>query len=210
MSVRSHGMLGKRTCVLAIALLLVAGCGGDEGATEPPPNDITTSTSSPTSSTTSTTAPTTTTETVPFDDEVRRAAVELLEVRNDVFQNPDPERIDEYLTPLCTCYSAELAALENFVANGERWDGPAVEPLGVRLLDVDPTSPRTVVIVRQRSINIVDTSGATVREVPGFERVAFSVGLARDESGAWRINSLVDAPEFSPTLADEIVSEGLA
>lgn len=203
-------MIGKRVAGLAVTLLLLAGCGGDEGATEPLPDNTTPTTNAPTTSTPTTAAPTTTTEAVPFDVEVRRAAIELLEVRNEVFQNPDPERADEFLASFCTCYSATVTTLEDFVANGERWDGPAVEPLGVRLLDADPNSPRTVVIFRQRSINIVDTSGVAVRQVPGFERVAFSVGLVRDESGAWRINSLVDASEFSPTLAEEIVSEGLA
>jgi hypothetical protein len=190
-------------------MTLAAGCGGDKGATEPLPDDITPSTSRPTSSTTSTTAPTTTTEAVPFDVEVRRAVIELLEVRNDVFQGTDPARIDDYLTPLCTCYSNETAALEGNLADGHRWSGPALEPLGVRLLDDDPVVPRLVAIVRQHPIDVVDSRGTVIDTFPAFERAALAISVQRNDDGDWRIGLFVNNPDFDSSLAEEIVAEGL-
>lgn len=208
MSVRSHGMTRKRALGLVAAMTLAAGCGGDKGATEPLPDDITPSTSRPTSSTT-TALITTTTEPVPFDVEVRRAAVELLQVRNEVFQSTDPERVDDYLTPLCTCYSNETEVLENQAEAGHRWSGPALEPLGVRLLDGDQVIPRLVVIVRQHPIEVVDSQGNVLSTFPALERAALFIGLQLNASGNWRIGLFQNNPDFDPSLAEEIVAEGL-
>ncbi len=190
----------------AVTMLLIVGCGnGDEDAIEPP--DATTIT---TSTTTTTTEPApTTTEPVPFDIEVRRAAVELIEARNDAFRAADPEQVDEYLLSLCTCYSDEVAALEGLAQAGHSWNGPAIEPLGVRLITEDPIAPRLVVIVRQHAIEVVDGNGTIINSSPAIERAAIAVNVQRNDSGEWRFGLFVNNPDFDPVLGQEIVEEGL-
>lgn len=202
-------MIRRRTCGATVALMLFAGCGAGEDVSEPDPDGTTTSTRAPTSSTTSATSPMTTTEPVSFDVEVRRAAIELLEVRNAVFRSADPERVDEYLSSLCTCYSDEVAALEALSAAGHRWSEAAIEPLGVRLITDDSVAPRLVAIVRQHPIEVVDGNGTVINSSSAIERAALAVSLQRNDSGEWRLGLFANNPNFDPLLGEEIIAEGL-
>ena len=127
--------------VMLLLAVATAGCDGDgdEGAA------ATTTTAS--ERTTSTSAATTTT--VPFDVEVKRAAIELLEIRNDVFMHPDVSRVAEYISDTCVCLERERGIVESFVAAGLRWTAPAIEVRGITLTDPLTDNPVLTLVARR-------------------------------------------------------------
>jgi hypothetical protein len=137
--------------------------------------------------TTTTRAPTTST-TLDFETEVKLAALELLEIRNEVFQNPDVSRVSEYISEFCTCLERELGIVQEFVQNGRRWTGPAVEPLGIRLDSDDARGPSLTLIARQPAGSIAGPAGTV--PVAEVELAPYVVSLVAEAPGAWRINGL--------------------
>ena len=170
-------------CLLAVGLLAAAAgaCSGDDE------DDAVPLSVPPTEATTTTEAPTTST-TVDFETEVKLAALELLEIRNEVLMNPDPSRIDEFLSELCTCLDREFGVVERFATDGRRWAGPAVEPLAIRLDRSDQANPTFTVIARQPAGEIIGPSGA--EPVAEVDLAPYFVSLIRASDGGWRINGL--------------------
>ena len=64
---------------------------------------------------------------VDFETEVKLAALELLEIRNDVFQYPDVDRVAEYIGEFCTCLERERQ-----IVAGVRRQGPPLDRPGGR------------------------------------------------------------------------------
>lgn len=188
-------------CLLAAGLLLgAAACSeGDDGDRAVPVT--TASTEQPTT----TAAPTSTT--LDFETEVKLAALELLEVRNEILMHPDPERVGEYLSELCTCFEREIGVLRDFAATGQRWAGPVVEPLAIRMDRDDRGHPSFTVIARQPPGEILSPSGA--QPIPEVELAPYFVSLVAEPGAGWRINGLEGLTmERSAALAI-IETEGL-
>ena len=193
----------RRSLGLLLAGAVLASACTDDGAGQA--GDTTTTVEATT--TTESEPATTTTAAVPFDIEVRRAAIELLEIRNDVFMHPDPTRVGEYISSFCTCLERERGIVERLQNQGHRWQQPAVEPLGVRLVDPDATEPVLVLVGAQPSGGIADSSGTRVESIGAVDLTPYSLTLVR-ESNSWLINSLEGLTLDRP-VADAIVGEGL-
>lgn len=162
------------------------------------------------STTTSTVAPTTTTSTtepVPFDVEVRRAAIELLEVRNDVFMHPDVTRVSEYLTSTCTCLDRERRIVEGFVRDGVHWAAPPLTFEAIQVLNPDEVEPTLTLIATQASNAIVDVGGAVVDVVPSVDRLPYRVSVLRVED-RWRLNAL-EPITLNEDVIDQVLAGGL-
>ena len=158
-----------------------------------------------TSSTTPTTRASTTSTTLDFETEVKLAALELLEIRNDVLQNPDVSRVSEYISEFCTCLERELGIVEEFVQSGRRWTGPAVEPLGLRVDRSDADNPTFTLIARQPAGAIVSASNE--EPVPEVPLAPYFLSLIRDETGGWRFNGLQGIPTMQASVARAIIEE---
>lgn len=166
----------------------VVGCSGDDdGAvplTEPSSGSVTT-------------VPETTSTTLDFETEVKLAALELLELRNEVFQNPDESRVSEYIADTCVCLEAERGFIRDLAAANARWTEPPFIPLGIRLEDRTRTNPAFTVVARQPAGSVVGPSTSSpVREV---SLAPLFMSLVRDSEGRWRINALDEIP-----IADEV------
>jgi hypothetical protein len=159
--------------------------------------------------TTSTVADTTTsaTEVVSLDTEVRQAAIDLLEIRNEVLMNPDVSRVSEYISETCVCLERERGGVERFVREGLRWTAPAVTVRGIRIApgDTDQVEPTLTVVAVQPDAAIVRADGTVDEVVPYSDEAAYLVALLRDAGGAWRINGLEGI-----SLNDETIAEVLA
>ena len=154
-----------------------------------------------------TTEPTTAT-TVSFETEVRRAAIELLEIRNDVFQHPDVARLPDYIAESCACLEREYGIVADLMREGERWTQPAVEPLGLRVIDASRTAPTVLVVARQPPGTVVGLDDAPLRAVPEVPVAPYRVTLEREASGQWRMATL-EGETLDEAVADEIVREGV-
>ncbi|MGH9187397.1 MAG: hypothetical protein ACRD0U_16540, partial [Acidimicrobiales bacterium] len=90
---------------------VLSACGGDDDDASTTTTES--STTATDSSTTSTTEPTTTTTVLTQEEIVRREAVRLIDLRNEVYEHPDPKRVTEYVITLCECYPVEFQAVTN-------------------------------------------------------------------------------------------------
>lgn len=139
---------------------------------------------------------------------MRRAALALLAVRNEVFQAPDVGRVAEYIAPTCTCLERERGFVERFVNEGLHWTAGPITPRGVVIDDPDPTEPALTLVAAQPAVEIVGTDGTSVEFVPAKEVAAYGLTLLRDERGAWRINGL-EGIDLNADVVAEIVAAGL-
>lgn len=180
---------------LVVGLVGAAGCSDDAEEAVP-----FTTTSGPDATTTSDA----TTTTLDFETEVKRAAIELLELRNEVFMNPDPTRVEEYISETCVCLEAERGFIEQLATNGERWAQPPFEVLAIRLERADQSNPRFTVVARQPGGSIAGPESSTsVTEVPV---APLTLSLVRDDGARWRINSLDEIP-LAADVAQRIIDE---
>jgi hypothetical protein len=189
---------------LLVSLVALAACDDDGGADDAAE---TTTTASEEVTTTAPTTTTSTTEPVPFDVEVRRAAIELLEIRNEVFMAPDVSRVDEYIADTCVCLERERGFIEGFVRDDVHWDGPVVEVRGIAVDNNDQDDPLLTLVARQPEARLVGSDGSTVRSVSQGEAVGYRVGLAQQPHGGWRIN-LLDGLELNDGTISEILEAG--
>jgi hypothetical protein len=185
--------------------LVGASCGDggadDDEATSTTDRSTTTSTAPPTTTTS-------TTEPVPFDVEVRRAAIELLEVRNDVFMHPDVTRVSEYIADTCTCLERERAIVDGLVRSGRRWVGANLVPIGITLDLPSESSPTLTLVARQPQTSIVNARDEVEEEVPDSGASGFRVSLTRSADGAWRLN-LLDADFLNDETVERVSAVGL-
>ena len=187
-------------CLLGgVALAALTGCGGG-GDGDGDPIALTTTSAEATT----TTAPTTST-TVDFETEVKLAAIELLELRNEVFMAPDVTRVDEYISQTCVCREAELGFIRDLETAGARWTEPAFEVLGIRIDDPNPAEVLMMVVARQPGGTVSD--GATTTSIIEVPVAPLVVSLVR-EDGEWRINGLDEFP-LPAEAANQIVEQGV-
>jgi hypothetical protein len=156
--------------------------------------------------TTATTRASTTSTTLDFETEVKLAALELLEIRNEVFQNPDVWRVSEYIAETCVCLERERQIVADFVAQGRRWTGPAIVPLGIRWSNEDERGPTLTVAALQPAGQIVGQGSSET--VPAVDEAPYRVTLVRDSDGEWLINGLTGITLVSDAF-QSIVEEGL-
>lgn len=110
---------------------------------------------------------------------------------NDLFMNPDPARVDEFVDPECECYDQFKELLRGLAEKGERYDRATAELVKTRLLDHPaPGEARVVVTLRSPAPRLLDRNGDVIQTLEEFEGDAEYV-LRRSPSGQWR---LLDRP----------------
>lgn len=182
------------------ALGWAAGCGGDDEAVPLP--------TTPAAEQATTTASTeSTTTTADFETEVKLAALALLELRNEVFMDPDPARVSEYIADTCVCLERERQIVADLAATGRRWTGPAIEPLGITITVNDDVGLVLTVAARQPAGEIIDDAGRST-PVPAVDFAPYRVSLQMDTSTEWRINN-VEGISLGQRAFDAIVLEGV-
>lgn len=185
--------------VVITGLVVAAGLGCDDS--EDPVVD-----GAPASVTT--TSGVTTSTTVSFEDEVKQAAIDLLAIRNEVFQSPDVSRVPEYIAETCVCLERERGFIERFESEGLRWTAPPIVPLGVRVTSADEVAPTLTVVAEQPASAVISSTGSTVESAAALPRAVYLLSLVESSRG-WMINGLDTFAELSPEIAESIVAEGL-
>lgn len=189
-------------CLLAVGVLTAGGvvtaaC-SDDGDGEALPS------TTASSAATTTSAPTTNT-TLDFETEVKLAALELLELRNEVFMAPDVDRVSEYIADTCVCLERERQIVADLETQGRRWTTEVVVPLGIRLDRPDPNGPSFALIASQPPGTINGPAGDEM--IPEVPLAPYFVTLARSSDGKWRLNALEGFPSMDRSVAERIIEE---
>lgn len=192
--------------ILVFALIAMAACsepgtGGTTSASvDLPPSSTPTSTETPTTTfsapTTSTTQPSVTTTldpstTIPIPDTEGETDFEviwqeLIEYHNWAFQNPKDADLTLYLSEECECFAKAQSVIDEYLTNGWRETSPGYT---VHDIDVDistSTFALMTVIDEHSVLEVVDESGAIVRERDLRPKTIFDVGVRLTPKG-WRI-----------------------
>ncbi|MGH9117631.1 MAG: peptidoglycan recognition protein family protein [Acidimicrobiales bacterium] len=196
------GGLAVFIVALVVAALDIAGDG--ETSTGATTTGEATTTSA---STTTTTQPTTTTTPLSPEDEIRRAAAELFELRDEVLQNPDPNRILEYAEDQSPLYAMDRDGIGRLVAANARWASDPSQVLGVRLELLDPRSPSLTIVIDFFEADVVSADGQVLEHVPAG-RVAYGISLL-GSAGNWKINDFFVGDQILPSVMDEVISLGV-
>jgi hypothetical protein len=153
-----------------------------------------------------TSAPTITeppTTTISQEDQFRQIAVDLLETRNDVFQNPAPGRVDEYMEPTADIYEAEVARINDLTAQGHHYNGPLNFVRGVRLETASRDGNSTVVIVaavvEDAVVAVVDADGNVIEHTSGGRLRLLTATLFNGGGAGWRLVG-VEVPDIPDDL----------
>jgi hypothetical protein len=198
-------LLGALAVVIAgliVAAVVIAG-GDDEAG----PGTTTSAESITSTSTTTTTQPTTTTAPLSPEDEIRRSAAQLFELRDDVLMNPDPGRVYEYAVEQSPLFANDRNVINQLVADNARWAGDPGQVLGVRLEGTEGGSPGLTVVIESSDVDIVDANGDVVQHLPSARR-AFSISLL-GSPGSWNINGFLELDQLSPQAMNEVISLGV-
>jgi hypothetical protein len=190
-------------CLLAVGVAVLgtsATACSDGGEEDAVPLTTTTSVAA-----TSSTRPSTTTTTLDFETEVKLAALELLEIRNEVFQNPDVSRVSEYIAETCVCLERERQIVADFVAQGRRWTGPAIVPLGIRVTANDDAGVDLLLVATQPASTIEGAGDSS--PVAEVALAPYLLSLV-ETGGRWRINDL-QGVTLQQDIAEAVVNEGL-
>ncbi|MGH9243831.1 MAG: hypothetical protein ACRD29_05850 [Acidimicrobiales bacterium] len=163
---------------------------------------------------TTTTNPTTTTSTTSTtvaplspEDEIRRAAADLFELRDEVLQNPDPNRILEYCEDQSPLYAMDVDTINRLIAQNARWGGDPGQVLGVRLESFDPRSPQLAIVSESAPVDIIDANGHVVQHLSGG-RSAYSISLL-GSAGNWKINRFLVLDQIEPDAVEQIIMLGV-
>lgn len=194
----------RRLVAIGVLALAATACNGgdDEAASATTDRPATT-----VATTTTTVATTTTTEVVPFDIEVRRAAIALLEVRNQVFMSPDVARVGDYIAESCTCLERERGFIERFVSEDLRWTDRMIQIRGISLIADDAAAPEVAIVAHQPTADLVSADGRVVEHVEATDAATFSITLFRLPTGEWRVNGL-ESISLNADVIASIVGEG--
>ncbi|MGH9119148.1 MAG: hypothetical protein ACRD0A_15095 [Acidimicrobiales bacterium] len=196
------GGLAVFLVALVVAALVIGG--GDDESTGATATRESTTTSE---STTTTTQPTTTTSPLSPEDEIRQAAAELFELRDEVLQNPDVDRISEYAEDQSPLYPMDVDGIGRLVAANSRWASDPSQVLGVRLEVDDPRSPSLTIVIDFFEADVVSGDGQVLEHVPAG-RVAYSISLL-GSAGSWKINDFFLLDQILPSAVEEIISLGV-
>ncbi|MGH9117033.1 MAG: hypothetical protein ACRD0A_03885, partial [Acidimicrobiales bacterium] len=141
------------------------------------------------------------------EDEIRRAAAELFELRDEVLQNPDPNRIAEYAEDQSPLYAIDVDAINRLVAADARHATDAAQVLGVRLDTFDPQNPSLTVVLEYHETDVINAAGQVLQRLPAG-RVAYSISLI-GSAGSWMINRFLVLDQLLPSAMDDIIAMGV-
>ncbi|MGH9245528.1 MAG: hypothetical protein ACRD29_14680 [Acidimicrobiales bacterium] len=201
--------LGVLVIVLVVAALVFNRGDGEEAASTSSAAEEPTTTSASTT-TSSTTTTTTTIESLSREDQIRHAAVDLIETGNQLDMNPDPARAAELYSAHCPCLTAARQSLQALIDQGHRYAEPRFDVLAVKFDSSIPGFSSVRLAVRVNEQVVVNTDGDVVERRPGDPDPAIvSLALAQDPGGRWLIEDYAILGDPPPDVLDSVLVEGL-
>ncbi|HLF40566.1 MAG TPA: hypothetical protein VI854_03720 [Acidimicrobiia bacterium] len=188
----------------ALALAACSSDGSDSGGSENGDEAVTTTATGDGATTTSTAA----SGRLIVSGDGSRALVSLVKLRNEIYFEPDPARVDNYLSPECPCYQAERDALTELQQNGWKWITPVLNVVGVRIDEDSPDRAALTIVATRPAERVEESAGVLARPVgPGLAPTGFRAVVGR-RSSAWKLLEFTPA-ELSQEAIDALIREGV-
>jgi len=115
---------------------------------------------------------------------------DLLAYRHQLYENPQPNLLDQIYDRRCPCYAREHQELSDLKSRGWRYDHEGLEVLEAKLLARARNRPSDVaieVLVRSRTQTLLDKAGEVVKRTPASSPTYQDYELLRGPDGRWRV-----------------------
>jgi hypothetical protein len=115
---------------------------------------------------------------------------DILTYRHSLYENPQPDLLDQIYDKRCPCYAREFQALADLKRRGQRYSDEGVEVLKAKLLGRAKGKPSDVaveVVLRTSEQRLVDAAGSIVKRVKGSGPSNHAYELIRSADGRWRV-----------------------
>jgi hypothetical protein len=119
---------------------------------------------------------------------------DILTYRHSLYQNPQPDLLDQIYDKRCPCYAQERAALLDLARKGWRYHDNGVKVLKAKLLGRGTGKPPSValdVVERVYPEVLVDRSGKTIQRRPGSSARTTTYELVQGDDLNWRVSFVI-------------------
>lgn len=115
---------------------------------------------------------------------------DILSFRHQLYENPQPNLLDQIYDRRCPCYAREHRILTDLRKRGLRYDKEGVEVLKAKLLGRAKNKTTDVaveVLVRSRTQTLLNQAGEVVKRTPASSPSFQAYELVRGTDGRWRV-----------------------
>jgi hypothetical protein len=115
---------------------------------------------------------------------------DILTYRHSLYENPQPNLLDQIYDKRCPCYRREFQALTDLKRRGRRYSDEGVEVLKAQLLGRAKGRPSDVaveVLLRTREQRLLDAAGDIVQRVKASGPANHDYELIQGADGRWRV-----------------------
>lgn len=130
-----------------------------------------------------------------FDTAIDR----LVALENELFENPNPNRVSELMLAKCECYTDTRSRLETLDKENYELDGDSLKIEQISFLRSTATTMEGVVRLTGGGGKVVDETGTTVEPAASGAFQPLIYTLEKDQDGVWKI--------ADRSLPEEIVPE---
>jgi hypothetical protein len=124
---------------------------------------------------------------------------DILSFRHSLYENPQPNLLDQIYDPRCPCYAQERKALADLERRGWRYNDKGVIVLKTKLLGraVGNKSIVAVEVVSQSfPQTLIDRTGKILERKPRSSVIKTPYELLRGKDGRWRVSLIgISQPE---------------
>ncbi len=115
---------------------------------------------------------------------------DILSFRHSLYENPQPNLLDQIYDSRCPCYAHEHQILSDLKSRGWRYNDEGVEVLKAKLLARARNKPSDVaveVFVRSRVQILLNKADEVVKRTPASSPAYQDYELIRGSDGRWRV-----------------------
>jgi hypothetical protein len=116
---------------------------------------------------------------------------DILTYRHHIYENPQPNLLDQIYDPRCPCYAQERKALADLATRGWRYNDKGVTVLRAKLLGRaagDASIVAVEVVSRSFPQVLVDRNGKILERKSGSPATKTPYELVRGKDGRWRVS----------------------
>lgn len=138
-----------------------------------------------------------------------RAVVALFAIRNDAWRNnPDPDRVDHYMSAGSSDYKTEKSDLQELQTKHERLASNVFEIEGLRITRNEGVYVTAVIVGGRPELTVIDSNDIPVRKYGDeLHSRAFFVSII-NVKGEWKIVSLTSA-NIKPEMIESVRKAGI-
>jgi hypothetical protein len=119
---------------------------------------------------------------------------DILTYRHRIYENPQPNLLDQIYDRRCPCYAQERKALADLASRGWRYNDKGITVLKAKLLGRGTGKPPSVALDVVERVNpevLLDRSGKIRSQKPGSANKTVTYELVQGADHRWRVSFII-------------------